>query len=373
MSHIIDHLLVKLASRCDLKCKYCYWFRDEEVLNLPPKLTLDAEFALLHRLEEHINNYNFKKFSLIFHGGEPLMFGKKRFIDLLLRLELLAEKTGCDLHLSMTSNGVSLDEEWVQILKTFNVPITISIDGPQTVHDANRVDHKGRGSFQRVVNAINLLKKNNLIPGIIAVCSPANNPEDLFNFFVNELEIIKFDILIPDSNHHDNIYSIKDFYKKLIDLWWAQYLDQGVKIRILEGMITGILGGESDTQSIGYGPITTTTILTDGSIEPIDVLRIAGHEQTNTSMSLFTHQLQQIIEHPKWQIAYDASLNLCDKCNSCEFKKACGGGSLSHRWSKTNGYNNPSVYCDDLKDIFHYLASVIAPSLNFSVIDQALD
>lgn len=30
-------VLVKLASRCNIACTYCYWFRDDEVYKKPPR------------------------------------------------------------------------------------------------------------------------------------------------------------------------------------------------------------------------------------------------------------------------------------------------------------------------------------------------
>ena len=62
---------------------------------------------------------------------------------------------------------------------------------------------------------------------------------------------------------------------------------------------------------------------------------------------------------PLWKAARDASINLCEKCRHCKFMTACGGGYLPHRFSKENGYNNPSVYCDDLYATYEHIASVL--------------
>src|SRR5437773_918538 len=70
-------VLVKLASRCNINCTYCYWFRDPEVYNKPPVLTLDAEDQFCARLEQH-RKYELDQFLLVFHGGEPLLFPKYR-------------------------------------------------------------------------------------------------------------------------------------------------------------------------------------------------------------------------------------------------------------------------------------------------------
>ena len=71
---IFTFVLVKLASRCNINCTYCYWFRDPEVYNKPPVLTLEAEDAFCSRLEQHIREFRLDQFLLVFHGGEPLLF-----------------------------------------------------------------------------------------------------------------------------------------------------------------------------------------------------------------------------------------------------------------------------------------------------------
>ena len=38
---------------------------------------------------------------------------------------------------------------------------------------------------------------------------------------------------------------------------------------------------------------------------------------------------------------------------------ACGGGYLPHRFSRANGYDHPSVYCDDLYAMFENMEAVL--------------
>ena len=58
----IPYLLVKLASRCNFACRYCYWFRDEDVYRRPPLLTLEAESAWLICLERHLSRFSLREF-----------------------------------------------------------------------------------------------------------------------------------------------------------------------------------------------------------------------------------------------------------------------------------------------------------------------
>jgi uncharacterized protein len=35
-------------------------------------------------------------------------------------------------------------------------------------------------------------------------------------------------------------------------------------------------------------------------------------------------------------------------CRACPESRTCAGGYLPHRWSRQNGFDNPSVWCADL-------------------------
>jgi uncharacterized protein len=361
---IFTYLLLKLAARCNLKCTYCYWFRDRSVYERPKVLTSEAELALLEKLEAHIRTYGLEHFSILFHGGEPLLIGKRRFVGLLDGLQRIQSKTGCGLHLSITTNGVLLDDEWAILLRVFNVHPTLSIDGPATIHDAGRVDHAGRGSYDKVMNGLRALRARGIEPGVLAVCEPDSDPEIVTRHFVDVLGFKHFDILVPDATHDDlPIRSIAPYYKRLFDLWYDDYAQRGVQIRYVRALLKVLLGGEAHLEAIGYGPIQTVAVLPDGALEPLDVLRIAGYRSTSTRLSIQTNTFQDVTSDPVWRAAFDASLQLCDTCNACSYRVPCGGGSLPHRWSKERRYDNPSVYCEDLKSIFDHVWNRVATDI----------
>src|SRR5262249_60676205 len=94
---VFTFLLVKLASRCNINCTYCYWFRDADVYKKPAVLSVESEVAFCQRLEEHIRAHELDCFMLVFHGGEPLLFPKHRFVDFQERLDAIQERTGCQI------------------------------------------------------------------------------------------------------------------------------------------------------------------------------------------------------------------------------------------------------------------------------------
>ncbi len=360
---IFTFVLVKLASRCNINCTYCYWFRDAEVYRKPAVLTAEAESAFCERLEQHIEEFGLEHFILVFHGGEPLLFPKHRFIELQEKLLAIEHRTGCRIERGVCTNAILVDREWAEIFKTYGVMVSVSLDGPREINDRHRVDFKGKGTHADVLLGIECLRANGVDPGLISVCNPATDPEQIVSYVVEELGIKQFDILPPDATHSDNPPQIADYFIKLFDVWFDRFAAQGVRIKTLDSIIQGLLGNLSVSDTVGLGPIETVTLMTDGSLEPLDVLRIVGDGSTKTDSSVLKNVLQDVQSDPRWREAYEASLRLCDTCLKCEYLDACGGGHLAQRWSRERRFDNPSVYCESWKRIFGHMWKRISPTL----------
>jgi len=360
---VFQFLLVKLASRCNINCTYCYWFRDAEVYKKPAVFTKDAEDAFCKRLEEHINEYGLEEFLIIYHGGEPLLFPKHRFITLQKKLDAIEERTGCMLSRGVSTNAMLIDEEWAKILKDHDISVSVSIDGPAEIHDKYRLDMKGKGTHAQTLAGVENLRRVGIEPGFISVCNPDTDPEVLLRYVVDELGVKNFDILPPDATHEDNPPPIHDYCIKLFDVWYDDYAKKDVRISTLDAMIQGLIGEPSGADTIGLGPIETVTLMTDGTMEPLDVLRIIGDGSTKTDINVFDQPIQDVQNDLRWRTAFEASMELCDTCKACEYFDCCGGGHLAQRWSNEKQYDNPSVYCESWKKIFDHIWKRLSPTL----------
>lgn len=364
---VFTFVLVKLASRCNINCTYCYWFRDAEVYRKPAVLTVDAEDAFCARLEEHIGRYHLDEFLLVFHGGEPLLFPKHRFSALQKKLLAVANRTGCRINRGVTTNAILIDEEWARLLKAHDVSVTVSLDGPPDINDKHRVDFNGRGTSAATLRGIQCLRAAGIEPDLISVCIPDTDPRRVLSYVVEELGIKSFDILPPDATHRDNPPPIADYFIRLFDVWFDEFASRGVRVSTLDAMIRGLTGYLSVSDTIGLGPIDTVTLMTDGSLEALDVLRIAGDGSTASKMDVRGHAIQDVQHDPIWREAFEASTNLAETCTKCEFLDSCGGGHLAQRWSPERRYDNPSVYCESWKRIFTHIWERIAPTLVLDV------
>ena len=362
----ISQLLVKVASRCNIDCSYCYWFRDASVYDKPKLMSDDVLRQLLVRIEEHVAAHALPDFPIVLHGGEPLLWGVENFHRFAKACAEISWRRQCEIPIAVTTNGVLIDDDWLDCLEAHDISVAISLDGPAHIHDAQRRTFQGHGTHAAVEQAARKLVSRDIGVIALAVCNPAHPPNQYAEFFAS-CGISNYDIMIPDATVDESPPSIASFYNSLFDLWLEANRDERkVSIRIIADMITALLGNNSPTEGVGHKPVELCTVMTDGSVEAHDVLRIAGDGFTRTKFNIFEHPIDAVRNEPRWIAARDASINLCDKCRHCKFMNACGGGYLPHRFSRKNGYDNPSVYCDDLYSMFENMQSVLGDHLYVS-------
>ena len=145
-----------VGSLCNMRCKYCYYL-DKAALydNHQPKMD---EALLENYIRANIEGNNSPVIAFAWHGGEPLLAGKEFF----RKAVALQQKYGGGrtIENSIQTNGLLIDDEWCHIFRDNNFLVGVSIDGPETIHDAHRVDVGGQPTFARVMKGIERLYRN---------------------------------------------------------------------------------------------------------------------------------------------------------------------------------------------------------------------
>jgi uncharacterized protein len=361
----ITFLLLKLANSCNINCSYCYWFKDVTVYEGSNLISDTVITSFNEKLKNHILNYAIKEFTVSLHGGEPLLAGKKKFETIVAKLRSLEIELAFKLNIYLQTNAILIDEEWIDLFVKYNIHIGISLDGNKTINDVNRLDFRGKSTHQIIEANIRKIQKRNLQFGILAVCNPNFEPEDVCEYFINELNVKSFDILIPDANFtYETIPQIQNYYSKLFQIWYEKYYYIGVKIRIASSILHGLLGKNSKMQAIGHNSVNICMIKPDGEIEPLDFLHVLGNGTIKNKLNIASDEINDITKDKFWLEIYNKSLNLHTDCLECKFGFACGGGHIASRWSLENRFDNPSVYCQQLYGIFENSLSVIRKSIS---------
>src|SRR3954469_20508253 len=80
--------IVKVHSRCDLSCDYCYMYEmaDSSWKSQPKQMSPDVVDVVAARIAEHAEAHRLDEVEVIRHGGEPLLAGVDRIRAIVTRL-----------------------------------------------------------------------------------------------------------------------------------------------------------------------------------------------------------------------------------------------------------------------------------------------
>jgi uncharacterized protein len=357
--------VVKVASRCNLNCSYCYMYNmgDDTFMNQPKKMKMSTVEELSHRLNEHVKTYGLPVLIIAFHGGEPLLWGVDNIVA--AKNKIMSIVQDVEIVFSLQTNGLLLDDLNTKTLIENGIQIGISLDGIKEVHDKYRVDHKGRGSFDDIVEKFQYVRKYQHQVSIITVLSLELDPEAYIQFLLDH-EIDGLNLILLEANYDKlppGYNSVEDLSQVLYGKWLARLFDAWVKgidkkrIKVdIFDLILGLLMGERvGNQFFGQGVNDVITIETNGAIETVDILRITENGITRNDLNVGSNSIADLINEEIFSGYYFAHHNLCNECKSCSFKDICGGGMFVHRYKSSNGFDNPSVYCQDIKYIVSYI------------------
>ncbi len=371
----IDKIVVKIASRCNINCSYCYMYNlgDTSYKMQPKFIEEETTKIFAKKILEHLLKNNSPTVFIIIHGGEPLLMPKKDFeIFINCFNEILKSKVR--LYFTLQTNGILIDKEWIDIFKKYNINVGISLDGPKEDNDRYRVDKKGDGTYDRVINGLNILKDNGFNTGMLSVMNLESNPIEYYNHF-KSLSVPSFDVLLLDGTHdnkHDifnNKISPSEWYIKMFDEWFNDK-EQKFRIRIFDLIIKEILGEESTADSLGIHENNVVVLETNGDLEAVDVLKACGESFTKNGININTHEIEEITKSELIDVYYNSGKYLCRKCLACPVQEICGGGYLPHRYSSENGFNNPTIYCNDLLKLITHIQNAVFDSMPLELIKE---
>lgn len=152
------HIMAKaIGPICNLDCKYCYYLEKEQFFPKNETWKMSDE-----RLEVYIRDYIAAQpgheVHFAFQGGEPTLLGVEYFRKIIALQKRYARDK--QIHNALQTNGTLLNDEWGVFLKENRFLVGLSIDGPEDLHNINRVDKKGRDSYKAVMRGLSILQKH---------------------------------------------------------------------------------------------------------------------------------------------------------------------------------------------------------------------
>lgn len=171
---------------CNLDCRYCYYLSKER---LYPGSDFRMSEELLGEFTRHyIESQKVPEVTFTWQGGEPLLIGLE-FFQRAVELQQEYRRPGMQIHNTLQTNGIPLDEEWCHFFRENGFLIGISLDGPAELHDVYRADKSGRATFDRVMAGVELLNEHWVDFNILTCVHAANadHPLGVYRFLRDEV------------------------------------------------------------------------------------------------------------------------------------------------------------------------------------------
>jgi uncharacterized protein len=360
--------IVKIHSRCDLSCDYCYLYEmaDHSWRDRPRRMTTEIAESTASRIGEHARAHGMQNIVLVLHGGEPLLAGPE-LIACLVHATRKAAGPGVRVDVRVQTNAVGLDDAYLELFLELDVHVGVSLDGDAEAHDRHRRFASGRGSYAAVSAGLRCIRQpqfRHLFNGLLCTIDLRNDPVATYEALA-AFEPPRVDFLLPHGTWEtpppgrspeaaDTPYG--DWLITVFDYW---YHNPQTGIRLFEEIVHLLVNGTSSGETVGLAPARMAVIETDGSIEQIDSLKAAYHGAAVTGLHVTRDSLDAALLLPGVVARQLGVMALAAQCRTCPIHQVCGAGHYPHRYRRGTGFANPSVYCPDLMRLISHIRDVV--------------
>jgi len=324
-------VLVKPTSAgCNLSCTYCF-YKDRPSdpyagvsRRIMPEPVLEAFISQYLRICEGGTA------SFCWQGGEPLVAGLE-FFRKVVALQMKHGRGGQRIANSVQTNGVLLDERWAEFFREYNFFVGLSIDGPEDVHDLHRKFPDGRGSFQRVMRAAEVLREYEVPFNVLAVVTrqTQGEAERLYRFFLSEgfLHLQFIPCVEPDPEYAVTPEGYGEFLCELFDLWYNDGRPQA-SVRFFDNLLQAYLGLRPDSCSLQEKCGAYVVVEYNGDIYPCDFFV----EKRWLLGNLVETPMGEILGSSKFREFSEWKLGPFPECVECPWSWVCHNGCSRFRY-----------------------------------------
>lgn len=227
--------------------------------------------------------------------------------------------------LALNTNGTLITPRVARLLKTHNVSASVSIDGPQVIHDSARLDVQGKGSFKKALYGISLLREYGVDVGVSCAVAMHNLDylEEITNWFIEDLrvDVFGFNILLEGGLNDPNFilagYSSK-IGEKMVNCFKiarSKERQEERTFRLARSFAEGKIH-YYDCSACGQQLVVDP----NGRFGPC-------HAYIHTKKNFVVPSIEiDLFSHPLWQEwRLRSPLNM-GKCQECVALGICGGG-----------------------------------------------
>ncbi len=205
-----------LTNDCNLSCKYCGLKKNRDYMS--KETAFSAIDLALSEPDPSVG--------IGFYGGEPLLC-KELISEVTAYVK--RKNTNKKVFYKLITNGLQLDQEFLTFANSEHILISLSLDGNELMHNTNRTDRNGNGSYRRLLNVIPLLLAQNRYAAAMVTISP--NTVKYYSDGIKSIFTLGFRTIICSLDYSANwddmtLQELSKQYKKLAELYYKKTVSE---------------------------------------------------------------------------------------------------------------------------------------------------
>ena len=371
---VFSTMLKPAGSACNLDCSYCYYL--DKAVQYGGREAVMREDLLEEYVRQYIEANEGDSVSFCWHGGEPTLLGIDYYRKALAFQRKYAD--GRRIENSLQTNGTLIDAKWCDFFARNGFLVGISLDGPKDVHDTFRRDKGGRPTFDRVMEAVRLMKRSGVEFNTLSVVNKRceGRGAEIYRFFrdvvgsrymqflpavehvVKRADLRRPLIVSPDeSGATEAPWSVSAagygrFLRDIFDLWVRHDVGR-CYVQLFDATLAQWCGLPPGLCSMAETCGEALVVEHNGDVYSCDHFVYPEYLLGNLART----PLREIFARPERVRFGLAKRNaLPAACLDCRFFFACHGECPKHRFAPEPDGSRKNVLCEGLKAYFTHVA-----------------
>jgi len=276
---------------------------------------------------------------IVWHAGEPtaapIAWYEKAY-------ECLKPACPPGGNFAMQSNGIAIDERWIDLFRRTHTNVSLSIDGPERFHDLRRRTRNDRPTWHLAMRGLRRLQDAGLAVPVITVLHPdaLSHVDEFFDFYRdNGIVDVSFSIDETEAAHLKSSFSTSDQKSRLVE-FLRSMLTQSYRfryplhIREIE-RVASVLAGAKSRGNEQVDPWAAITVAANGNVSTFSPELMEVHAPEYKDFVFGNILLDDISSMERTNLfrsvssAVSAGVALC---SSCRYFGVCGGGSPVNKY-----------------------------------------
>lgn len=374
------HVMTKpMGPRCNIDCSYCYYLEKERFY--PEEKRFRMSDALLeHYVRDLIAaqaDAGGREVAFAWQGGEPTLLGVE-FFERAVALQRKYARPGLPITNAIQTNGTLLDDEWGRFLSREKFLVGISVDGPRRIHDRYRRDRAGRGTFDKVMLGLDVLRRYGIAFNVLCTVHRENaiKGKEVYAFLKTlGTQHIQFIPIVErrsrsgalaaapqiDANPENLVseWSVSPraygkFLCEVFDAWYRKDIGHYF-VQFFEDQVGMWMGRPASLCVFAETCGTGLAMEHNGDVYTCDHYVYPQYLVGNIGQT----DLGDLANSAKVrQFGQDKKERLTAQCRRCQFRFACNGGCPKHRiLLSADGEPGHNYFCESNMTFFRHAGS----------------